>query len=38
VRRADQRQYRELKAVDLIEISLVTNPMQPLAKVLAVEN
>ncbi len=29
--------YRELMALDLIEVSLVTHPMQPLARVLAVE-
>jgi uncharacterized protein len=29
--------YRELTALDLIEISLVSHPMQPLARVLAVE-
>ena len=37
VRRADQRTYRELKDLELIEISLVTQPMQPLATVHSVE-
>jgi HK97 family phage prohead protease len=32
-----QGQVRELLALDLIEVSLVTAPMQPLARVLAVE-
>ncbi len=32
----EQRTYRELNALDLIEISIVTHPMQPLARVLAV--
>ncbi len=31
------RTYRELIDLDLIEISVVTHPMQPLARVLAVE-
>jgi uncharacterized protein len=30
--------YRELKDLDLIEVSVVTNPMQPLARVLATES
>jgi uncharacterized protein len=30
--------YRELIDLELIEISLVSNPMQPLARVLAVES
>ena len=30
--------YRELIDLDLIEVSVVTHPMQPLARVLAVEN
>ncbi len=38
VRSATQRTYRELYEVDLIEISLVTTPMQPLAVVHAIEN
>jgi uncharacterized protein len=29
--------YRELIELDLIEVSIVTHPMQPLARVLAVE-
>jgi uncharacterized protein len=31
------RTYRELTDLDLIEVSVVTHPMQPLARVLAVE-
>ena len=38
VRGATRGIYRELTDVELIEISLVTNPMQPLARVHAVEN
>ena len=38
VRDACKRTYRELKALDLIEISVVTHPMQPLARVLAVHS
>jgi uncharacterized protein len=30
--------YRELTDVDLIEVSIVTHPMQPLARVLAVDD
>ncbi len=30
--------YRELTDLDLIEVSVVTHPMQPLARVLAVES
>jgi uncharacterized protein len=30
--------YRELKDLDLIEVSVVTHPMQPLARVLATES
>lgn len=30
--------YRELTAVDLIEISLVAHPMQPLARVIATQD
>jgi uncharacterized protein len=30
--------YRELTAVDLLEVSLVSHPMQPLARVLAVDD
>lgn len=33
-----QGAYRELTDVDLIEISIVDHPMQPLARVIAVEN
>ena len=29
--------YRELTDLDLIEVSIVNHPMQPLARVLAVE-
>ncbi len=29
--------YRELTDLDLIEVSVVTHPMQPLARVLAIE-
>jgi HK97 family phage prohead protease len=36
-RRGDDPQYRELTGLELIEVSLVTNPMQPLARVLATE-
>jgi phage head maturation protease len=32
-----QQEYRELTDLDLIEVSVVTTPMQPLARVLAVE-
>ena len=38
VREAHNGTYRELTDVDLIEISIVNHPMQPLARVLAVEN
>jgi uncharacterized protein len=38
VRKASQGTYRELTDLDLIEVSLVNHPMQPLARVLAVEN
>ncbi len=31
------RTYRELTDLDLIEVSVVTHPMQPLARVLAIE-
>lgn len=37
VRAMDQRRHRELTELDLIEVSVVTHPMQPLARVLAVE-
>ena len=37
VRAMQNRQYRELTDLDLIEVSVVTTPMQPLARVLAVE-
>lgn len=37
--RASEKQgtYRELTDLDLIEVSIVSHPMQPLARVLAVE-
>ena len=38
VRAANHGKYRELKQLELIEISLVTHPMQPLARVIAVED
>ena len=37
VRAATHRTYRELEALELIEVSLVKEPMQPLAVVHAVE-
>jgi hypothetical protein len=37
VRAMQQQEYRELTDLDLIEVSIVTTPMQPLARVLAVE-
>ncbi len=37
VQKMAQGTYRELKGLDLIEVSVVTHPMQPLARVLAVE-
>lgn len=37
VRDAGRGAVRELKAVDLVEVSLVAHPMQPLARVHAVE-
>jgi uncharacterized protein len=37
VRGARRGQYRELTDLDLIEVSIVTHPMQPMARVLAVE-
>jgi uncharacterized protein len=37
IRAMDKRTYRELIDLDLIEVSVVTHPMQPLARVLAVE-
>lgn len=37
IREMDKRTYRELTDLDLIEVSVVTHPMQPLARVLAVE-
>jgi hypothetical protein len=36
VRSAKQGTYRELTDLDLIEVSIVNHPMQPLARVLAV--
>ncbi|MBL0924419.1 MAG: HK97 family phage prohead protease [Sphingomonadaceae bacterium] len=38
IRAMDMGTYRELTDLDLIEVSVVTHPMQPLARVLAVEN
>lgn len=38
VRAMQQQEYRELTDLDLIEVSIVATPMQPLARVLAVEN
>ncbi len=37
VRAARKGDYRELTDLDLIEVSVVDHPMQPLARVLAVE-
>lgn len=37
VRSANRGTYRELTDLDLIEVSVVSHPMQPLARVLAVE-
>jgi uncharacterized protein len=37
VRSASQGTYRELTDLDLIEVSIVNHPMQPHARVLAVE-
>lgn len=37
IRRMDKRTYRELMDLDLVEVSVVSHPMQPLARVLAVE-
>jgi uncharacterized protein len=37
VRRSDNRTYRELIELELIEISLVEHPMQPRARIIAVE-
>ncbi len=37
VRKSNQRTYRELTDLELVEVSIVTHPMQPLARVLAVE-
>jgi hypothetical protein len=37
IRRMDKRTYRELIDLDLVEVSVVAHPMQPLARVLAVE-
>jgi len=37
IRAARQGTYRELEALELIEVSLVKEPMQPLAVVHAVE-
>ncbi len=38
IRSMNKRTYRELTDVDLIEVSVVTHPMQPLARVLATES
>jgi uncharacterized protein len=38
VRKSSQDQYRNLLGLDLIEISLVSHPLQPLARVLRVED
>jgi uncharacterized protein len=38
VRKSARGTYRELTDVDLIEVSVVNHPMQPLARVLAVES
>lgn len=38
VRQASKGTYRELTDLDLIEVSIVNHPMQPLARVLAVES
>ena len=37
IRSMKKQNYRELTDLDLIEVSVVTHPMQPLARVLAVE-
>lgn len=37
VRGMAQHEYRELTDLDLIEVSVVAHPMQPLARVLAVD-
>jgi phage head maturation protease len=37
VRAARNGTFRELEHLDLIEVSLVAQPMQPLARVIAVE-
>ncbi len=37
VRAARRGEFRELTDLDLIEVSVVSHPMQPLARVLAVE-
>ncbi len=38
IRGMDKRTYRELTDLDLIEVSVVTHPMQPLARVLAIDS
>jgi uncharacterized protein len=38
VRGMNKGTYRELRDLDLIEVSVVTHPMQPLARVLAIES
>lgn len=37
VRAMNKQEFRELTDLDLIEVSVVAHPMQPLARVLAVE-
>jgi uncharacterized protein len=37
VRKARQGTYRELTDLEIVEVSIVSHPMQPLARVLAVE-
>jgi len=37
VRSSDRRTYRELKSLELVEVSLVRSPMQPLARVHAIQ-
>lgn len=38
IRAMENGTYRELTDLDLIEVSVVTHPMQPLARVLAIES
>lgn len=37
IKRASRGTYRELKSLELVEVSIVRTPMQPLARVHAVE-